>query len=231
MDADTPIPPPRTFGTVPDLALQRQFPTAHRERKPFEFYPALPATVTGDLLEIGPGRGDFLLAEAAAHPERRFVAIEIGRKRHLRLIRRIERRELCNVLLICGDARLVIPRHLPDRSFPAVVVLFPDPWPKRRHAFHRLLQPDFLRELARVLTPGGHMYLKSDVAEYVEWVARQVVGISEFRIVDDRWPWGPVRGQDGKTLSLFAERQSALGYGIHSLCLERVPSGAAPERS
>jgi tRNA (guanine-N7-)-methyltransferase len=222
MRAQIPSPPPQEFGIVPDPAYLRQYPHAHHARLPISFYPAQPERIAGDVLEIGPGRGDFLLSTAEAHPELRFVAVELGKKRHPKLIQRAQKRGLTNLLFIHGDARLVLPRFFEAETFGAAVVLFPDPWPKRRHAFNRLLQPEFLVELARVLRPGGHLYLKSDVESYIGWVEEQVAHLPHFRIVEDNWPWEPVHAEeDGKTLSLFAERQTSLGYGIHSLCLER----------
>lgn len=220
--APPPTPPPHEFGIVPDPAYLRKYPHAHHERLPIAFYPAQPERVSGDVLEIGPGRGDFLLATAEAHPELRFVAVELGKKRHPKLIQRSQKLGLTNILLVHGDARLVLPRFVEDRAFGAAVVLFPDPWPKRRHAFNRLLQPEFLVELARVLKPGGHLYVKSDVESYIAWVKEQAAKLPQYRPVEDLWPWGPVDTDEGKPLSLFAERQRNMGYRIHSLCVERL---------
>jgi tRNA (guanine-N7-)-methyltransferase len=164
------------------------------------------------------------MTTAQQHPELKLVAVELGKKRHAKLIQRSQKRDLKNVLLILSDARVALPKFFDSATFTSVVVLFPDPWPKRRHAFNRLLQPDFLIEIARVLKPGGHLYVKSDVEAYLVWVSQQVAQLHQFRIVEDRWPWGSVDGQDGRTLSLFADRQTGFGYGIHSLCLERVES-------
>jgi tRNA (guanine-N7-)-methyltransferase len=187
-----------------------------------KFFPAQPERITGDVLEIGPGRGDFVFAEAKDHPDQQFVVVELGKKRYAKLVERLQKRALTNVLVVFGDARVVLPKYFQDATFSSIVVLFPDPWPKRKHAFNRLLQPVFLVELARLLKPGGHLYLKSDVESYVQWVREQVAQLPQYRIVDNRWPWSSVDGQDGKTLSLFADRQLGYGYGIHSLCLERV---------
>ncbi len=220
--ADAVAPPPHDFGRATDPNYLRTYPHAHFERQPIEFYPAKPDRVGGDVLEIGPGRGDFLLSTAQAHPELRFVAVELGKKRHPKLVQRAQKRGITNLLLIHGDARVILPRYFESATFNSVVVLFPDPWPKRRHAFNRLLQPEFLKELARVLKPGGHLYLKSDVESYITWVAEQVVNVPEYRVVEDTWPWGPVGTEDGKTLSLFADRQTSMGYDIHSLCLQRT---------
>lgn len=215
-------PPPQEFGTATDPEYLRQFPAEYTESKPVQFYPDKPERIIGDVMEIGPGRGDFLLAEAHAHPEQEFVAVELGKKRYAKLVQRLQKRALTNVLLVFGDARVVLPRFFEAATFSSVVVLFPDPWPKRRHAFNRLLQPAFLIELARLIRPGGHLYLKSDVESYIVWVRELVAQLPQYCVVEDRWPWGSVDGQDGKTLSLFADRQLGFGYGIHSLCLERL---------
>lgn len=217
-----PSPRPREFGVVPDPSFLRQYPVGHYEQRPIDFYPSRPKRIGGDLLEIGPGRGDFILAEAKAKPDQQFVAVEVGLRRYAKLAARTERLGLTNLLVIGGDARLVLPRCFDAESFNAVVVLFPEPWLKRRHAFNRILQPEFLLELARVLRPGGHLHVKSDVAAYIDWVADNARKISQFRVVEDRWPWGPIGAEAGQTLSLFANRQTSLGYDIHSLCLQRV---------
>lgn len=221
-----PTPPPQAIETVTDPAYLRKVPLDYRASQPIDFYPARPEKIEGDILEIGPGRGDFLMTTAQEHPELRFVAVELGKKRHAKLIQRSQKRDLKNVLLILSDARVALPKFFDPATFTSVVVLFPDPWPKRRHAFNRLLQPDFLTEIARVLKPGGHLYVKSDVEAYIGWVRQQVGHLPQYRVVEDRWPWGSVDGQDGKTLSLFADRQTGFGYGIHSLCLERVAEGS-----
>ncbi len=207
---------------MPDATYLREFPAKYRASQSIKFHPSQPERLAGDVLEIGPGRGDFLLTEATAHPDKRFVAIELGKKRYAKLVRRIDGRGLANVTLIFGDARVVVPKYIGPETFQSVVVLFPDPWPKRRHAFNRLLQPEFLAELSRVLCPGGHLHIKSDVESYIDWVKGQVSRMSQFRVVDDCWPWGSVDGIDGKSLSLFADRQTGFGYGIHSLCLLRT---------
>lgn len=221
-----PKPPPQVIGTVSDPNYSRKVPLDYRASQPIDFYPSKPERIEADILEIGPGRGDFLMTTAQQHPELRFVAVELGKKRHAKLIERSQKRNLQNVLLILSDARVALPKFFDAATVSSVVVLFPDPWPKRRHAFNRLLQPDFLIEIARVLRPGGHLYVKSDVEAYLMWVRQQVAQLPQYRIVEDRWPWGPVDGQDGKTLSLFADRQTGFGYGIHSLCLERVAKGS-----
>lgn len=116
-------------------------------------------------IEIGCGKGAFLLALARAHPERSFLGLEV-QGRWVRLVReRLEEAPLENVRVYKADASIVIPHFVRDASVAAVHVSFPDPWWKRRHAKRRLITPAFARELRRVLEPGGVVWLATDVAE------------------------------------------------------------------
>jgi len=136
----------------------RTFPTAFESQKVLTFYPAKPEQIGGDILEIGPGRGDFLLSMAGQCPDKRFVAVELAKKRFYKLIPRIERRGLSNILLINGNAGLIIPELISAETFEKIYVLFPDPWPKRRHIPHRLMSISFIEHLTRILKPGGDIF-------------------------------------------------------------------------
>ena len=160
----------------------REFPLEFRSRKPVLFAPEQPDTIRGDFLEIGPGNGEFLLHLAARYPDRRLVALELDRGRFHKLERKLKNRSLDNVLLICGDARIVVPRYLADCRFERIYVLFPDPWPKRRHAPHRLMSLQFCLMLADVLRPGGEIYVATDVRAYAEWVAENLIQVPALEL-------------------------------------------------
>ncbi|MFQ5498679.1 MAG: tRNA (guanine(46)-N(7))-methyltransferase TrmB [Candidatus Zixiibacteriota bacterium] len=150
----------------------RKYPLEFEKQKPMLFYPKRREQYSGDILEIGPGRGDLLLSLAAEQPDKKFVAIELSRKRYSRLERKIECRGIDNIDLICGNARFALPRLLGDSSFEFAYVLFPDPWPKRRHKLHRLLSPDFFAEIARVVRPAGSIFAVTDVEQYAQDILR-----------------------------------------------------------
>jgi tRNA (guanine-N7-)-methyltransferase len=114
-------------------------------------------------IEIGPGRGDVLLAYATAAPAINFFGIEHRQAAAERIMTRVVTHGLDNVRVIAADARCVISRLVPDRSVAAYHVYFPDPWPKRRHRKRRLLGAEFVRELARTLAPGGLLFLATDL--------------------------------------------------------------------
>ncbi|MGH7836581.1 MAG: tRNA (guanine(46)-N(7))-methyltransferase TrmB [Candidatus Binataceae bacterium] len=117
-------------------------------------------------LELGAGRGDFILERAAAAPERDFLAVELaGTVAHLMAVR-AGRRGLTNLRVLRMDARPLVHLMLAPRSVSACHIYFPDPWPKDRHAKHRLFTPDFVCGLVRVLVPGGPLYVATDVQDY-----------------------------------------------------------------
>lgn len=159
------------------MIRKRTFPKEFELKKEAVFYPS---TTTGclapygsdaDILEIGPGNGDFLVALAGANPAKKIIAVEIREKRFRKISKRLEKGGLKNVLLLWGDARVMIPRHFKEVSLEKIYILFPDPWPKRRHTFHRLLDEDFLAFLSERLQKKGHIILATDSKEYGESIA------------------------------------------------------------
>jgi tRNA (guanine-N7-)-methyltransferase len=124
-------------------------------------------------MEVGFGKGLFLLTAASACPDVNFVGIEIVRKYQLFTATRLAKRGLGNVRVACADARVFLPHHVAADSLQAVHVYFPDPWWKKRHHKRRLFTDAFAREVARILVPGGQLHFVSDVEEY----HRTVVGV------------------------------------------------------
>jgi tRNA (guanine-N7-)-methyltransferase len=106
-------------------------------------------------LEIGPGRGAFALDHAQRHPEIDLIVIE-SRRSDCELIRaRAAKRGLRNLMVLHGDARLLVPRLFPPGSLAAVHLQFPDPWWKRRHHKRRMLDADFAEQMRALLATGG----------------------------------------------------------------------------
>jgi tRNA (guanine-N7-)-methyltransferase len=140
------------------------------------------------VLEIGFGGGEHLVAQAAAHPELRFIGVEPFLNGVASCLRHIEESGVQNVRLHQGDARDVLAR-LPDASLDRVDILFPDPWPKKRHWKRRLIQADFVADLARVLKPGGEVRFATDWRHYAAWTL-------EIFTRDPRFSWNAGRAAD-----------------------------------
>lgn len=118
------------------------------------------------VVDIGFGRGEFLIDMARKEPDRAFVGIERSFKRTLKMARRLPRLGLGNIRIIEDLGQSGIGDFFPEESIEVAWINFPDPWPKERHAFRRLVQPGFIRELTRRLVKGGVMNLATDDPDY-----------------------------------------------------------------
>jgi len=136
----------------------------------FAAAPLDPAALFGSVaplrVEIGFGNGDNLLRLAAAHPQCHFLGIEVHRAGVGRLLLALEAAALRNVRIICHDAVEVLEQQLAPASLEEILILFPDPWPKKRHHKRRLIQPPFVALAAARLVPGGRLRLATDWAPY-----------------------------------------------------------------
>lgn len=121
-------------------------------------------------LEIGFGNGEQLLALAEGHPETDFLGIEVHRPGLGRLLLGVEQKALTNVRVSGQDAVELLANRLPDHCLDAVYVLFPDPWPKKRHHKRRLVSAAFAALVARKLRPGGDLFLATDWEDYAHWM-------------------------------------------------------------
>jgi tRNA (guanine-N7-)-methyltransferase len=118
-------------------------------------------------VEIGAGKGKFLMHRAMAEPDVNFVGIDYIWK-YLKIgWQRIQRRGLENILFFKAEANEVVTHLVPDESVSVFHIYFPDPWHKRRHNKRRLLTPDFFKLLHRRLAPGGLLEIATDNLDYV----------------------------------------------------------------
>jgi tRNA (guanine-N7-)-methyltransferase len=117
-------------------------------------------------LEIGFGGGEHMLHLAAAHPEAGIIGCEAFVNGVAMLLSGIERAGVGNIAIHAGDARDLI-EVLPEASVSRVYLLYPDPWPKKRHHKRRFVDAANLSELARIIAPGGLFRIATDIEDYV----------------------------------------------------------------
>jgi tRNA (guanine-N7-)-methyltransferase len=125
-------------------------------------------------IEIGAGRGDFIIARAKATPEGNFLAVELAGTIAQLMAVRAGLAGLGNLRIVRMDARPLVNLFLADGSVSAYHIYFPDPWPKGRHSKHRLFTPYFAASLARTLAPGAPLYIATDVREYAQAIFSMV---------------------------------------------------------
>src|SRR5262245_7905975 len=117
-------------------------------------------------IEVGCGKGLFILNAAQNCANVNFFGIEIVRKYQLYAATRIAIRKLTNVRMACADARQFMRDRVPPASVQAIHVYYPDPWWKKRHHKRRVFTPEFVDSCVRALRPGGLFHLATDVEEY-----------------------------------------------------------------
>ena len=145
-------------------------------------------------LEIGFGNGDHLAGQALLHPDNGYIGAEVfqnGVANLLTLITGIKEGDSLpshisllpnrqdNIRVYADDIRLLF-RQMPDNFLDKVFLLFPDPWPKERHASRRFINPDNLQELARIIKPGGILRIATDHPVYKSWTLRQMHQCPDF---------------------------------------------------
>jgi len=119
------------------------------------------------VLEIGFGGGEHLSGQADLHPDIGYLGVEPFINGVAKALTQIEEGKLANVRLLEGDARDVMER-MPGQSLDRIFLLFPDPWPKARHAKRRFVQDETAREFVRLLKPGGALRVATDVKAYAD---------------------------------------------------------------
>jgi tRNA (guanine-N7-)-methyltransferase len=142
---------------------------ALRDPGPDALFPARLPRPLELVVDVGFGRGELLLDLARAEPGRAHLGIEYSRKRVLKMARRLARTGIDSVRLVEAAAESAV-AELAPASVQGFWINFPDPWPKKRHHRRRLLQPDFVRELAERLVPGGFLEVATDHEDYAQWI-------------------------------------------------------------
>jgi tRNA (guanine-N7-)-methyltransferase len=119
-------------------------------------------------IEYCSGNGAWIIDKAMAHPEFNWIAVEKRFDRVRKIWAKARNRQLTNLLVVCGEALPFTEHYLEADRIAGCYVNFPDPWPKEKHAKHRLFQPAFVQQVSRVLLPEGKVTIVTDDAPWAE---------------------------------------------------------------
>jgi len=167
-------------------------------------------------VEIGSGKGKFLLELAADQPQRDFLAVERAGKYHRLCCDRAARRGISNVRLLRTTAEDLLFRLLAKESVERFFVLFPDPWPKKRHHKRRLIKADVVAALNEALIPGGLLLVKTDHEGYAEVISEVLQGAEGFSALD------PDEAYAGLPITGFEVKYRQQGRPIYPFALQKV---------
>lgn len=169
-------------------------------------------------LEIGCGTGHFVTQMAERHPEINFLAIDIYNKGCFKTCKKADLLELTNIRVIRVEACNLLANYLEKESLSAVYINCPDPWPKKRHRYRRLVNRPFLQSLLHYLKPKADFYFSTDVPDYVEQVA-ELIPIQDGYNNVLASPW--VTQLPDYPISKYMRRFLDLGQPIHYMHLQR----------
>jgi tRNA (guanine-N7-)-methyltransferase len=137
-------------------------------------------------IELGPGRGGFMVERAAAEPAAALVGLEIRRKWAAIVDAKLGKLgHAARARVFAEDARAALPRLVPDASVRRVFSHFPDPWWKKRHEKRLMLAPAVLDQIARLLEPGGELFVQTDVEERAMQLQTQLATDARFLLAGD----------------------------------------------
>jgi tRNA (guanine-N7-)-methyltransferase len=163
--------------------------------------------------EIGSGHGDFLNAYAQSFPSEFCLGIDLISKRLRKSEKKARRFNVSNVAFMKAEATELLEAFPSDLAIAKVFILYPDPWPKKKHWKHRLIQFKFLTDLAVKMKPNGRLYFKTDDAAYFEWTTTLLAQHSDWRLT----------GEDVMPVNLktFFEKLKGEGRAIVAECISQ----------
>ncbi len=166
------------------LFINDEIPPLNREEQDL-FFRNLYGNQNPLVVEIGSGNGHYLVGEALKNPQLNYAGTEILGGRARKFHAKIEKRNLGNIAVFKGDARRFVWEWLYENSTGSFVVMFPDPWPKKKHHKNRILTRAFLRMLFVRLVPGGLLTITTDDEPYRDWILEEIRTAGVFENLDE----------------------------------------------
>ena len=207
-----------------------------RAPRPYEDAPKLPESPKGEHvdarsivqgawleLEVGPGRGGFLFERALAEPTCGLIGLEVRRKWAAIVDRRLAKAGLgARARVFAEDAKDALPRLGPDGVFKRAYLLFPDPWWKKRHAKRLVMGDVFMEQVARLLMPGGELFVETDVEERAHMYTAQISLSPHFSPAGDAEGAPEMAENPYNARSPREHRAIADGLPVHRLRYRRI---------
>lgn len=171
------------------------------------------------VLEIGFGMGDSLIQMCVDNPESNFVGIEVHPPGVGRIMNNAAKHRLENLKVFLADAKDVLNESIADNSLSRIQIYFPDPWHKKKHNKRRLLQAEFLGQLAKKLKPEGLLHMATDWEPYAQQMLE--VGTAEPLLENKSTGDGYVPRPFWRPETKFEKRGAKLGHGIWDLLFKK----------
>ena len=172
------------------------------------------------IVEIGFGNGESTWQMARAEPEKNFIGIEVHQPGVGQLLMALDEHAIENVRIACEDAVPFLQKRIATGSLAGVRIYFADPWPKKRHHKRRIIQPEFVEELARCLAKDGILHLATDWQPYAEHVLEVMRSNTEFSNLSASGDY--CERPDWRPYTKYEKRGQRLGHEVRDLLYQRI---------
>jgi tRNA (guanine-N7-)-methyltransferase len=172
-------------------------------------------------LEIGFGNGEHLLERALSQPEQDFLGVEVHRPGIGHLLLAAAKADIANLRIIAHDAVEVLQQQIAPGSLDEVLLLFPDPWPKKRHHKRRIVQHEFVALVASRLLAGGRLHLATDWEPYAEQMLLVLNGCALLANCAEAGGYIDVDAVMARRATRFQRRGERLGHRVRELLFRR----------
>jgi tRNA (guanine-N7-)-methyltransferase len=172
------------------------------------------------IVEIGFGNGESTWQMAQQEPEKNFIGIEVHEPGVGQLLMALEDHHIDNVRIACEDAVVFLQQRIADDSLAGIRIFFADPWPKKRHHKRRIIQPEFVNQLARCLRKDGILHLATDWQPYAVHILEVMQSSPDFTNLsaNDDYCERP----DWRPYTKYEERGEKLGHEVRDLLYQRT---------
>lgn len=198
--------------------LSDVIPPENREEQT-RFFQGIFGNTNPLIVEIGSGNGHFLVEIAMRNPHKNFIGTEILGGRARKFNSKVLKRGLKNIAIFKGDARQFVWEFLYEETVEEFIILFPDPWPKRKHHKHRILTQPFINMLKQRLIKGGTITISTDNEDYRDWIIEEFKKTGSFKNLFkegfSQWP-------DHYPESLFKERFRKMQRPIYFMQYKKI---------
>ena len=171
------------------------------------------------IVEIGFGNGESTWQMAQQEPEKNFIGIEVHEPGVGHLLMALEEHDIENVRIACEDAVPFFEQRIPSESLAGVSIYFADPWPKKRHHKRRIIQPEFVDDLARCMKTGGILHLATDWQPYADHVLEVMDARADFINLSDTGDY--CERPEWRPYTKYEARGERLGHEVRDLLFQR----------
>ena len=171
-------------------------------------------------LEIGFGNGAALIDMAQQQASTNFIGIEVHDPGVGHAVKQADKLQLQNIRIAHTDAMEFVKSAIPSHSIEKIMLFFPDPWHKKKHHKRRIVRPEFMEQIVRMLAPQGIFHMATDWQDYAEQALEQINQVAGLKNISENNDYVP--RPESRTLTKFEQRGHRLGHGVWDMMWQKT---------